>query len=407
MHKTIFIFLLGTFVFSSAPQTSPLPWGFYAHQIINRMAVYILPPEMMVFYKKNIKFISEHATDPDKRRYAVEGEAIKHYMDVDHWGKHPHTRLPLNWEDALAKFLEIRALGEIDTLLIKRDTIIPLPTGSLMLKSYQISNKDFKIFINQHIKRTFHGKPWIFPSDSINQWLGLQIDVEKYPFVECREEFSQHGINPYNIKIQFDRLTRAFQNKNAKAILRLSADLGHYIADAHVPLHATENYNGQLTGQKGIHAFWESRLPELFAEEQYDYFVGKARYIRDVQSFAWKTILESNRLSHKVLAIEATLSKSFREDQQMGYDVRLDRSIKTQTVEYSSAYHQKLDGMVEERMQDAVLALGSLWLSAWIDAGQPELGEVCTIRWQPGDIREMESMDLQFRSGNPIGRDCK
>ena len=56
-------------------------------------------------------------------------------------------------------------------------------------------------------------------------------------------------------------------------ILRISAEIGHYIGDAHVPLHTTENYNGQLSGQEGIHAFWESRLPEMFSDE-FDFFVG-------------------------------------------------------------------------------------------------------------------------------------
>ena len=49
------------------------------------------------------------------------------------------------------------------------------------------------------------------------------------------------------------------------------------------------NYNGQLTGQKGIHAFWESRLPELFSED-YDYLVGTAQYKYSVLDFAWETI---------------------------------------------------------------------------------------------------------------------
>ena len=42
--------------------------------------------------------------------------------------------------------------------------------------------------------------------------------------------------------------------------------------------HTTENYNGQFTNQKGIHGFWESRIPELFYDE-YDFITGKAKYI--------------------------------------------------------------------------------------------------------------------------------
>ncbi len=64
------------------------------------------------------------------------------------------------------------------------------------------------------------------------------------------------------------RLTTAFKNKDPAKILKLSAELGHYIADFHVPLHASSNHNGQYTNQKGIHGFWESRIPELLAQPE-------------------------------------------------------------------------------------------------------------------------------------------
>ncbi len=76
--------------------------------------------------------------------------------------------------------------------------------------------------------------------------------------------------------------------------MRISAEFGHYIADACVPLHTTSNYNGQLTDQVGIHAFWESRIPELFAVEEFDMIVGTASYIDDpaylfLGSCSWKS----------------------------------------------------------------------------------------------------------------------
>jgi hypothetical protein len=61
-------------------------WGFFGHQRINYYAVFLLPPEMMVLYKPNIAFLSEHAVDPDKRRYAVKDEGPRHYIDIDHYG---------------------------------------------------------------------------------------------------------------------------------------------------------------------------------------------------------------------------------------------------------------------------------------------------------------------------------
>ena len=81
-------------------------WGFYAHKKINQYAVFLLPPQMMLFYKPNIDFITEHATDPDKRRYAIAGEGSRHYIDIDHYGAYPYNELPRKWIDAVDKFGE-------------------------------------------------------------------------------------------------------------------------------------------------------------------------------------------------------------------------------------------------------------------------------------------------------------
>ena len=61
-------------------------WGFYGHRQINRMAVFTLPEEMLPLYKVHIEFITAHAVDPDKRRYAYKAEGPKHYIDLDSWG---------------------------------------------------------------------------------------------------------------------------------------------------------------------------------------------------------------------------------------------------------------------------------------------------------------------------------
>ena len=53
-------------------------WGFYGHRKINYYACFLLPPDMLVFYKKHIDYITEHAVDPDKRRYSDPEEAPRH-----------------------------------------------------------------------------------------------------------------------------------------------------------------------------------------------------------------------------------------------------------------------------------------------------------------------------------------
>ena len=183
-----------------------------------------------------------------------------------------------------------------------------------------------------------------------------------------------YGIVPWHIQIMLSRLTEAFKNKEQDQILKMSAELGHYVADAHVPLHTTENYNGQLSNQKGIHGFWESRLPELFGED-YDFFVGRAVYVKKPLEDSWRIVRESNAALDSVLRFEAELNKRFPEDKKYTYEQRGKNNVKIYSEEYSSEYHKMLSGMVERRMQAATLAVASYWYTAWVNAGKPDLGD--------------------------------
>ena len=114
------------------------------------------------------------------------------------------------------------------------------------------------------------------PWDSIP--LSFNKAIEKY----TDDSLQKHGIAPWWIQTMMSRLTRAFSEKDKFRIIKLSAELGHYVADLHVPLHAHSNHNGQHTNQHGIHGFWESRIPELLAEKEFDFIIGKAAYINSI-----------------------------------------------------------------------------------------------------------------------------
>ena len=196
-------------------------------------------------------------------------------------------------------------------------------------------------------------------------------------WTDAVEKFSEdtllaYGIVPWHIQTVYNRLVRAFEEKDIDYILKNSADLGHYVSDAHVPLHTTKNYDGQLTNQKGIHAFWESRLPELFADD-YDYLVGTAEYQYSVLDVAWKAVESSFNSLDSVLLFDKELSLEFEQDKQYSYEKRGTKTIKVKSADYSLAYHTKLDGMVERRLRLSIISIGNLWYSAWVDAGQPIL----------------------------------
>jgi hypothetical protein len=335
--KLKYIFFVLTFLFVDLISAKPLPvstnyppalWGFFGHKRINRIAVFTLPPEMLGLYKENIEFITEHAVDPDKRRYAVEGEAQRHYIDIDHYQNDsldPFDFVPKRWDEAVKKFTE-------DTL-------------------------------------------------------------------------QAYGIVPWHIGLMKIRLQKAFEAKNLDLILQYSAEIGHYVGDAHVPLHTTENYNGQLTGQRGIHGLWESRIVEINAED-YDYFVGKSFYIKNINEFAWNAVESSHRSVDSVLRIEKELTAEFPSDKKYTYEQRGQTLIQTYSKEFCDEYQNRMNGMVERRMREAIIAVGAIWYTAWVDAGQPNLSNLTNAKPSAELLKQLEELEKLYEHTEHKGTIC-
>jgi hypothetical protein len=195
--------------------------------------------------------------------------------------------------------------------------------------------------------------------------------IQKYP----EDSLRAHGIGPWSAYLTFFSLTKAFAAKDKTAILRLSADLGHYLGDLNVPLHTTKNYNGQLTGQAGIHGFWESRVPELLAKN-YSFWVGKARYVSDPQQALWETVARSHSQVDSVLRIEKILSLQFPVDQKYSYEERNGLTVRVYSREFTEAYALALDGQVERQMRASIKMIADFWYTAWVNAGQPDLSSL-------------------------------
>ena len=405
----LLVFLMLPFQQNANYYSSSTPeWGFFGHRRINRLAVFTLPSDLIPFYKENIEFITEHAVDPDKRRYATKHEAVRHYIDIDHWGTFPFDNVPRDWTGALMKYTELSVVdSQGDTLQLFGENIHQIEgerlyfvEGLLAEEVGELSTKDYRKFFIENIQANYYDDEWPVDCEILSDLLGVNLDcVSSYAV----DHFSEYGILPYNLLRMQNRLTDAFLDRDAKRIMRYSAEFGHYIGDAHVPLHTTTNYNGQLTNQDGIHAFWESRLPELFADNSYDFFVGQAEYISNPQEYFWDIVLTSHSYVDSVLAIEKNLSETFPRDQQYCFEERLGRMIRTQCEEYANAFHEALEGQVEARMRASVLAIGSVWYTAWVDAGQPDL-DFDAQALDERALKELEELEQAFRSGESKGR---
>lgn len=277
---------------------------------------------MMVLYKPNITFLSEHAVDPDKRRYMVADEGPRHYIDIDHYGHYPYDSLPRKWNEAIIKF------------------------GEDSIKAY--------------------------------------------------------GIVPWHVQTMLTRLTNAFKAKDYGKIMKTSAEIGHYIADAHVPLHANSNHNGQFTNQRGIHGFWESRVPELLADKEFDFFIGKAEYIKNPRDFIWQRVLESAKAADSVLSFEKQLTQQFASDKKFAFEERNGKIVRQYSTAFTVAYNKKLEGMVERRMRQSVYAIASFWYTAWVNAGQPDLSSLVNKSFSEQDLKEFDNLNYNWKAGGKM-----
>lgn len=384
--------------------TTPIKedWGFFGHRRINRLAVFTLPPELIPMYKHHIEYVTEHAVDPDKRRYATKHEAVRHYIDIDHWGTYPFDNIPRSWLGVLQKYTDFYAITDNgDTLKLadyeqsdwSREEMIWRGQGLAQLTQQTelpIKGDYYRNFFLEKILPNYYEDEWLIDPLYINALIAPAALPSSVSNILAVDRFSEYGILPYHLVKMQRRLTQAFVDRDASKIIQLSAEFGHYLGDAHVPLHTTENYNGQLTNQIGIHGFWESRIPELFADAEFDYFVGKAEYIENPQKYYWDIVLKSHTYLDSLLAYEIQLKNSFPEDQQFCYEERGGQTIRTQCREYARAYRRLLNGQVEARMRGSILSVGSAWYTAWVDAGQPNVRELIGSQLPEPEAIEVE-----------------
>jgi hypothetical protein len=185
------------------------------------------------------------------------------------------------------------------------------------------------------------------------------------------DTLNKYGTLPWEIMYWENKLTDAFKKKDLQMILRASATIGHYVADAHVPLHTVSNYNGQKTNQLGIHALWESAIPEVFGDS-YQHINGGAIYLKDPAATIWNILKQTYPLANTVLATEKEVSSHFTANEKYLPGKGDDHRIRY-TPAYITAYNKALNGMVEKQLRSSAIDVASFWYTAWVNAGQPDL----------------------------------
>jgi hypothetical protein len=196
-----------------------------------------------------------------------------------------------------------------------------------------------------------------------------------YPFPDLPRDYDRaverfgpefvrrNGLVPWRLAEIYGRLRRAFEDgrkgtsQYAVSDARFyAAVLAHYISDAHVPLHAVVNYDGQQTGQWGLHSRFETELFDRY-RDRLQVSVPDLAPVTDPRAFAFEALLSSYQASAAVFAA--------------------DRRAVAGRTQYDDGYFEMLygdlHGVLEERVSRSIAAASALITGAWDAAGRPSL----------------------------------
>jgi Abnormal spindle-like microcephaly-assoc'd, ASPM-SPD-2-Hydin/S1/P1 Nuclease/Secretion system C-terminal sorting domain len=195
------------------------------------------------------------------------------------------------------------------------------------------------------------------------------IDIEDYP------EFATHtlshnydtlvakhglpfvtnaGVVPWAIIWSFDSLTNCLRRGDSLRALQFAADLGHYVGDAHQPLHVTANYDGGETGNNGIHSRYESTMLANYSYlSQVTVIAKQAHFIPVPIDTNFVFVNHGNSLVDSILKGD-------------NYAKAIDPTYKSS---YYAALWEKTGPLTQNQIQDATVDLANLWFTAAVNAG--------------------------------------
>ncbi|MEO8482580.1 MAG: hypothetical protein ABI634_10250 [Acidobacteriota bacterium] len=196
---------------------------------------------------------------------------------------------------------------------------------------------------------------------------GVPRDWDAYVARYGAAKAETFGRLPWRATEVYGRLVEAFKvmargtSYGADNVRYLSAIMAHYVEDAHQPLHAAENYDGQLTNQRGVHSRFETELP-LRNWSRIAHPPVQTKPIGDIKTFVFSTLVESNALVAPILAADRAAAAHLKKDAN-------DRVIYDDG--YYAGMYRDLRPLLQKRLADSTNGVASVLVAAWTEAGKP------------------------------------
>ncbi len=195
-----------------------------------------------------------------------------------------------------------------------------------------------------------------------------------------------NGTLPWATLASFDSLKSCFERRDWDKAVLFAADLGHYVADGHMPLHVTRNYDGQYTGNNGIHSRYESTMINAYISE-FNYEGQAATEIEDVRQYIFDYIYVSNGLVDDVLAAD---------------DFAKTVNSSTSSTAYKTALWEQTKDFTIPLFSGASHALSELIYTAWLQAGSPVILTDAVFTREGSSIFSIEKI-----APNPISHSAR
>jgi hypothetical protein len=200
---------------------------------------------------------------------------------------------------------------------------------------------------NHFIELDKYGK---FPFDALPR--SYKAALSKY----SKSKIESTGLLPWQIGVYSAKLTEDLKNGRWDEAKIDAAFLANYVAEAHDPFNTTENYDGKMTGQTGVNERFNTMLIDrygsFFPLNPHDAF-----FITDPTEFAFDTCLNAHSLVESLLLADRNAK----------------RGLSSYTDDYYDRFYNLTAGSLIKQLSDASTDVGSYWLTAWTNAGKPQL----------------------------------
>lgn len=181
----------------------------------------------------------------------------------------------------------------------------------------------------------------------------LQTVIQTYGWKRVKE----NGVVFWATQWVMDSLTAQLKRNDWVNAFQTAADLGHYVADAHQPLHVAMNYNGQLSGNYGIHSRYETtmmnaNLASIIVTKD------SVHYISDPASYIFDYLIDANAYVDSVIAADRFAAPP------SGYN-----GSGSLPADYYTKLWTASQGYTTELVKKSTVALANLWYTAYVNAG--------------------------------------